>query len=108
MMQVMEIGAAVLGWAGTVAPIEPVVTTSWSQASVLGVEEEVDRMARDEHVWHDDAEVQQVLHWVHGHTRPGAPAHAHQHVQLSIQPGFRDHGAAEHYCAHGLTFLWWR
>ena len=72
-VQVVEVRAAVLGRAGAFAAIEAVVATSGSEASVLSVEEQVDRMADDEHVRHDDAKVQEVLHRVHGHTGPGAP-----------------------------------
>ena len=66
-VQVVEIRAAVLGWARAFASIETVVSTSRSEASVLGVKEQVDWVAVDKHMRHNDAEVQQVLHRVHGH-----------------------------------------
>ena len=54
------------------------MATSWSETSVLSVEEQVDRVADDEHVRDDNTEVQQVLYRVHGHTRPRTPARADQ------------------------------
>jgi hypothetical protein len=56
-VKVVEIGAAVLCRAGPVATIEAVVTASWRKAGVLSVEEQVERVANDEHVRHNDAEV---------------------------------------------------
>ncbi len=51
-------------------PFESVVAASRCQSRVLGVEDEVERVGRDEEVDEGHTEVQGALHGVHGEARP--------------------------------------
>merc|ERR1719231_567841 len=52
--------------------LEPVMATRWGQRSMLRVEEEVDRMTRNEHVRDDHRKVEQVFNRMHRKSRPRA------------------------------------